>query len=331
MNLLLSRLATTTSTALKTLTPGGLSVLLLISGCSSESTPVAAGPDAVTETSTDNDSRSEPQPGPAASRSEREFRPLTFSGTNSATDNGGNAVDPATLTADQKIEQIIAKLKPIQILLGQWRGTTRRQFGEFKAVDSHEWLWDLQSSPEEPALVIASDKSPYLHSGRLTWDLAEQQFVLTGEDTDGTARTFRGNFTEEPHEVMGDDDKPQKVFRLELEQNAPDDSGEQWQLAIVQQENNRYLLEVGRRRGSAAFSRHDTVSTQREGTSFALSDSNYAERTCIISEGLGTTELKYKGRSYWVCCSGCKAAFEEDPATWIARAAERQKKAAQSN
>ncbi|MFN9042374.1 MAG: hypothetical protein ACK5YO_39160, partial [Planctomyces sp.] len=69
----------------------------------------------------------------------------------------------------------------------------------------------------------------------------------------------------------------------------------------------------------------DTVSTQRDGTSFALSDTDYAERTCIISEGLGTTEVTWKGRSYWVCCSGCKAAFDEDPETWIARAAERAK------
>ncbi len=87
---------------------------------------------------------------------------------------------------------------------------------------------------------------------------------------------------------------------------------------------NRYLLEVAKRRGKAAFARFDTVSTQREGTSFALSDSGYAEKTCIISEGLGTTEIMYKGRSYWVCCSGCKAAFEDDPETWIARAAKKE-------
>ena len=36
--------------------------------------------------------------------------------------------------------------------------------------------------------------------------------------------------------------------------------------------------------------------------------------------------VSYKGRDYWVCCSGCKAAFEEDPEKWIARAAERDKK-----
>ena len=54
-----------------------------------------------------------------------------------------------------------------------------------------------------------------------------------------------------------------------------------------------------------------------------MSDAGYADKTCIISEGLGTMEVTYKGRSYWVCCTGCKAAFEEDPETWIVRAAKK--------
>ncbi|MCA9060042.1 MAG: YHS domain-containing protein [Planctomycetaceae bacterium] len=41
---------------------------------------------------------------------------------------------------------------------------------------------------------------------------------------------------------------------------------------------------------------------------------------------MGTITVSYMGRSYYVCCSGCKAAFEEDPAKWIARAAERAEK-----
>ena len=55
---------------------------------------------------------------------------------------------------------------------------------------------------------------------------------------------------------------------------------------------------------------------------FALSDTDYGEKTCIISQGLGTIAVSYQGKTYWVCCSGCKAAFEDDPQRWIARAAE---------
>ena len=250
-----------------------------------------------------------------------EFKPLTLSGvTGTATDatNAGSQLDP-----EKQIQTIISKLQPLQVLLGQWRGTTRRDYENFKAVDNHEWVWDLRSKPDQPALTIQSDKSPYIKTARLTWDTVQGKFVLTVVDPPGVTREFSGDFTDPVHEIVGSDDKLHKVFRLEFDQNDIGDNSEVWQFAFAQQENNRYLLEVAKRRGKANFARFDTVSTQREGTSFAISDTGYAEKTCIISEGLGTMEVTYKGRSYWVCCTGCKAAFEEDPATWIARAAKK--------
>jgi hypothetical protein len=78
-------------------------------------------------------------------------------------------------------------------------------------------------------------------------------------------------------------------------------------------------VELDRRRGTGPFQRVDTIHSQREGTSFALSDTDYGDKTCIISQGLGTIAVSYQGRSYWVCCTGCKAAFEDEPERWIAK------------
>ncbi len=306
-----------------------LTICTLAAGCSDSSDqPVAQTSAPAAAAATDSAATAAAGAATAApgtvpqSQPAKEFRPLALSGLGTTQAKAGSA--GSQMTASQKIQSVIARLQPMQILLGKWRGTTRREYDSFKAVDSHEWVWDLRTNPEQPALVMASDKSPYLRSSRLSWDIAAGKFILTGQDAEGRERRFSGEFTEAPHEITGSDDKQHRIFRLELSEDAAD-SGEQWQLAIAQQENNRYLLEVGKRRGKADFARFDTVSTQRDGTSFALSDTDYAERTCIISEGLGTTEVTWKGRSYWVCCSGCKAAFDEDPETWIARAAERAK------
>ncbi|MBC8117186.1 MAG: YHS domain-containing protein [Candidatus Saccharimonas sp.] len=46
----------------------------------------------------------------------------------------------------------------------------------------------------------------------------------------------------------------------------------------------------------------------------------------MISQGLGTISVSYKGKSYWVCCSGCKAAFDDEPEKWIAKFEAMQKK-----
>ncbi|MEQ9410121.1 MAG: hypothetical protein RIK87_20470 [Fuerstiella sp.] len=254
-----------------------------------------------------------------------EIKPLTTSGTAQRDDASGVSAD-SDQAAEQTRQAVMEKLKPLQVILGQWRGTTRREFEGFKAVDSHEWIWDLRSNPQQPALSVTSDKSPYIRTAKLTWYPKLQQFGMQATDSDGVTRQYAGDFTDPVHEVVGSDDKLHRVFRLELTQtpeSAETVGGDVWQIALAQQENSRYLLEVAKRRGSADFRRHDTVSTQREGTSFAISDSDYGEKTCIISQGLGTISVSFKGRTYWVCCSGCKAAFEEDPEQWIARAAKR--------
>lgn len=251
-----------------------------------------------------------------------EIAPLSLSPTGSpataATSKG------ASVDTEKQVQDVINALKPLQVMLGKWRGTTRKDFDGFKAVDSHEWVWDLQSDPKQPALAIDSDKSPYLRKARLTWDADRELFCLEATDSKGVVRQLEGNYTEPVHEIVGPDDKLHRVFRLQLtqtEESQQKNPGENWQFAFAQQENNRYLLEVDRRRGKAAFRRYDTVSTQRDGTSFAMSDSDYGDKTCIISQGLGTISVSYKGKSYWVCCTGCKAAFEAEPETWIARAA----------
>lgn len=296
----------------------GLATLLC--GCSED-----AGPTATTGESSEQIVSQTQQPAAAPADSEPEpadddeFKPLSLGPIPGSQPAAPTATDSASAQADSVIEA----LKPLQIMLGQWRGTTRRDFEGFKAVDKHEWIWDLQTDASKPALVVASDKSPYLKTARLTFDVSRELFELTATDKDGVERSFEGTYSEPVREIVGPDDKLHRVYKLLLTQT--DESraaagGEQWQVAFAQQENNRYLLEVDRRRGKATFKRHDTVSTQRDGTSFALSDSDYGEKTCIISQGLGTIAVSYKGKSYWVCCSGCKAAFEDDPETWIARA-----------
>lgn len=264
------------------------------------------------------------------SESPTEFRPLNMSALD-GTAGTENAAADASSGREQQTDpdDVIDRLRPLQILLGNWRGTTRREYDGFKAVDNHEWVWDLTTEPARPALTLASDKSPYLRDARLTWD-GRNQFTLIGTDSDDVLREFTGDFSEAVAEKVGDDEKLHRTFRLRLVQT--DDSvqlvgdGFRWQLEIAQQENNRYLLEVSRVRGTGRLQRLDTVSTQREGTSFAISDTDYGEKTCIISQGLGTISVSFRGQTYWVCCSGCKAAFDEDPEKWIARAQAQQNK-----
>jgi YHS domain-containing protein len=36
-----------------------------------------------------------------------------------------------------------------------------------------------------------------------------------------------------------------------------------------------------------------------------------------VTGGLGTIAVSYKGQTYYVCCGGCKDAFEADPEKYV--------------
>ena len=236
--------------------------------------------------------------------------------------SSGSSSSESVADSGEKFANVRAALKPLQILIGSWNGTSRNA-----ALDQPGWAWDLKTDPKQPALKIKSEKGKYIREGRLTFHPSSQEFEFTAMDGDGKKHTFRGAFSEPVQDVPGDDKKLQRTYKLQLTEQEADSNGEQWRLVINQQENNRYILEVDRKRGTGSFNRVDTINTQREGTSFALSDTDYGDKTCIISQGLGTISISYKGKSYWVCCTGCKAAFEDEPEKWIAKFEELQKKA----
>lgn len=205
-------------------------------------------------------------------------------------------------------------LKPLQIVVGRWRGNTFRE----NVVHDASWAWDHKTDPKRPALVMTAAKNPFFREARLTFDAKADRYALTLIEPSGATRRLEGAFAEEPEDVPGDDGRSlQRTYELELEQVDPK-AGEQWRVVLNQQENNRFLMELARRRGKAPFRQFDTVSSQREGTSFALTEEGYGEKTCVISGGLGTTAVTHAGRTYYVCCSGCEAAFKDDPEKWIA-------------
>ena len=253
----------------------------------------------------------------------REFRPVRLGGSasdTSATAGGG----AATGSGDPHSNPAFAKLKDLQIVLGEWRGTTRRKFGDFNALETVRWKWDLLTDKSQPALVFDTTDSPYFQAARLTYDATAQHFRLAATDKDGVKRVYEGTYTQEPQLVAGDDpNKLQRVFKLQLDQIEPADDRELARVVLNQQNNNRYLVEIYRRSGERVVI-HDTIANQREGTSFALIDEGYGERTCVISEGLGTMTVTHNGRTYYVCCTGCQAAFNENPEYWIAKAEERR-------
>lgn len=246
----------------------------------------------------------------------REFKPVVLGGNANPAPAGNGPAKTGMVT----VADVFKAIEPLNILIGQWNTTTRT-----KGAGEAEWIIDPKTARTQPALKMAADGHPYFKEARLTFDVAKNVFRMNATDVDGQERNYEGIYVQKPQLAPGDNGKLQRTFKLRLDEVGNDDARKLVAVVFNQQENNRLLMEVHRRVGNRVDIQ-DTVANQRKNTSFALSDADYGDRECIVSQGLGTTAITYMGRTYYVCCSGCDAAFKDNPEYWITAAMERKEK-----
>ena len=198
-------------------------------------------------------------------------------------------------------------LRPANGLVGTWKGTARpldRQSKRkrlFRRVKS-QWEWSFAKDRTGLAWKIEGDKE--FAGGLLTYDPKAQAFLLKAERPDGSKIEFVG-----------------ALSKGQLDLDGPEDDKGQTRLTLRVVGEKRYLMYLSRRRkGSKRFVRTLQVGNTREGVRFAT---GAGDPECIVTGGLGTMKVTHAGKTYFVCCSGCRQAFEEDPEKYIAEAAKK--------
>jgi YHS domain-containing protein len=212
---------------------------------------------------------------------------------------GGDA--PPKRAADQ------AALKSYAGLVGEWKGTGQTQRGSAKGswTEAADWSWSLTN--ESAALKYASDKGKYLKKGLLKPGPKRGEFVFEATLPDDSTRTFTGK------------SGARDVLVLTPEKEVADGLA---RITITPLHDTRLLILMEAKDPSGGYTRLGEVGFTRKGAAFAAGDSAPA---CIVTEGRGTIEVKYKGKTYYVCCSGCKDLFNDDPESVLAEAARRAK------
>lgn len=308
-----------------------LGVCLLIAGCRGEAPAPAptSAPPAAAATAPLPALAADASPAPLTAPAPAPLPRISLGGGSSpaaatSTTASSSAAGPAGFTR----QEVLAALKPLQILCDEWNAIRQKSVGSQDAGEDFRWIWDHRTNPKQPALVMSSANGKYFRHLRLSYDPSHTIFQLEMTDPEDTVRKFTGDFSEPVQETTSGDNKVQRTYKLQFTEVEPQNEKDQWQLVVNQQDNNRYLLEMNRKR-SGSFQRFETISAQRKGTSFALSDSDYGDRECVVSGGLGTMQVTFNGKSFWVCCTGCQAAFDDEPARWIAEYEAKQKAAMQ--
>ncbi|MDX2036239.1 MAG: hypothetical protein SFX72_06275 [Isosphaeraceae bacterium] len=203
-----------------------------------------------------------------------------------------------------------AALEPLAGLVGPWKGTGQPQRGRAQGswVETGEWTWTLTA--KSAALKLDVAKGKYLRKAILQPLTKEGAFAIEATLADGSERRFRGELT--------------KSAGVKAVFTADESSGDGVRrITLTPLHDTRFLMLLeGRLDADARFTRLAEVGYTRVGVAFAAADS---APVCIVTGGRGTTQVTYEGKTYWVCCSGCKDLFNEDPKAVLAEAAERAK------
>lgn len=218
---------------------------------------------------------------------------------------------PSADLAAQK--QRLAKMQP---LVGQWRGVGQPQRGSTKDswIAEADWAWNFDKGAA--SLVGTLPKGRYFKSLKLTPGKEAGAFELSAALADEYATlVYAGKLDE--------------TDRLVLTAAEPrDDLPARISLRFVA-ENDRLLVLLEKKSpASDQLTRLAEVGYTRQGSGFGK---NVSQRECVVTGGLGSIEVSFEGKTYYVCCTGCRDYFNDNPkevlAEYFARKeAEKQKK-----
>jgi hypothetical protein len=209
----------------------------------------------------------------------------------------------AALTADKPAKRGPREaLQAFQDLIGSWRATgtpegTQEEKRRGFWTETIRWEWQFKG--DDAWLKVVFDKGKYFTTGELRYLPDREQFQMRVQTPAKEGLVFAGQLKERTLSLERTDDKKKETQRLVIH------------LLHANRYQYRYEVKADDR---TSFARLYQVWGTKEGVAFASGDSR---PECIVSGGLGTTPVVYKGQTYYVCCSGCRDAFKEEPEKYI--------------
>jgi YHS domain-containing protein len=194
-------------------------------------------------------------------------------------------------------------LKAFNLLIGAWRATgtpegTREEKQRGFWTESVNWEWQFKG--DDAWLRFTADKGKYFVGGELRYLPAKDWFQLTLQTPDRASLTFAGPFKDHILTLQRLDDKTSETQRIVM--------------SLLHDNRYVYRYEV-KAKDRPLFARKYEVGVTKEGEAFAGRGDAHPE--CVVSGGKGTIKVVYKDQTYYVCCSGCRSAFKEDPEKYI--------------
>jgi YHS domain-containing protein len=206
----------------------------------------------------------------------------------------GRAEDDATRSGS-----IPRAFAPFEHLIGAWKGQGIPQANRVKGWNErHLWAWKFQNG-EPIGLTIELQGGRTLAKAGLFYDEPRRTYRLEGTAPDGKPARFAG-----PIDAKGQ--------TLTLTRKAP--RGEERLTIRLNRNKIRYTMLLEHKEpGAPQYARVIDVNLGKEGESFAAGGEAEDLPKCIVTGGAATLSVAYQGKTYPLCCTGCRDEFRENP------------------
>lgn len=202
------------------------------------------------------------------------------------------------VAADTKSKRASDKqsLSKLQDYIGVWRGAgfVRRGSTQGAWLEQADWAWNFDN--DRASIQFKAEKAKYLSAGILQTTMEPGKFQLVAKSKDGKQSIKYSGGLDENGKLVMVADQPKDGFPARI--------------SIRMVANGDRLIVLYERAAGNRFSRLAEVGYTRKGSNFGKGAS-FVE--CVVTGGKGTIPVTHNGKTYYVCCTGCRDAFNDDP------------------
>ena len=207
----------------------------------------------------------------------------------------------AWLASAGSVDEVPAPFLPFEHMIGGWKGQAKPSSNPLKGwPESHGWAWKFEKGkPVGLTVTLEGDKT--LAKGQISYDESAKKYKLDGTDAQGKPVSFLGAFSPDG-----------KALTLDRVGSTPEGK----ERFIVRPNSNkiRYILQVDRQEpGAPQYKKFIEVGLTKEGESFAAGAGGTNLPKCILTGGAAGMTVSFQGKSYPVCCTGCRDEFNDNP------------------
>lgn len=194
-------------------------------------------------------------------------------------------------------------LQEVQDFIGLWNLEGTQKVGTKTEAwkEKVSWGWKFNKDGDAwMAVTFGEGKGKFFTGGELKYSTEKKRYVLALTPAGkGDPQTYEGDFAKGALKAEFKDAKTKDVYRVTMNTAA---DGVRFVLKYEKQDG-----------GKGPFSNVFAFNGNRDGESIA---GGTKKPECVVSGGAASMAVQYNGKTYYVCCSGCRDEFNANPAKY---------------